>query len=223
MPNTAHTLLSRDSVPRRSQQPEQVTPVRGVVQDKPLPPTAPIASPQPDPMTNPHRADTTHTMKDRSQNLFTGKFKAVKTTSWMNPLVKAELDRIAKLWGVSLSKVIAVACEDWIHKSIRDQHEAMLYPVMRQVIREELRAFGDRIVHFLMFLAVAIEAARILITNVLDRILIFTGKPDEYASLVQRSDILARQKVSDKIPYLKTLVQKWNTNPTEKEQAKGES
>jgi hypothetical protein len=96
----------------------------------------------------------------------------------------------------------------------------MLYPVIRQVIREELRAFGDRIVHFLMSIAVAIEAARILITNVLDRILLLTGKPDEYASLVQRSDILARQKVTDKIPYLKTLVQKWNTK--EREQGEGE-
>ena len=84
------------------------------------------------------------------------------------------------------------------------------------MIREELRAFGDRIVHFLMRIAVAIEAARILITNVLDRILLLTGKPDEYASLVQRSDILARQKVTDKIPYLKTLVQTWNAGDAEK-------
>src|SRR5690242_462953 len=113
--NNPHTHLQQNSqaqkVKRRYQQQQRNTPVRGVVQDKPRSPTAPIASIQPDPIDPPHRAIPLNTKRDRSQNLFASKFKAVKTTSWQNPLVKTELDRTAKLWGVSLSKVIAIACE----------------------------------------------------------------------------------------------------------------
>ncbi len=208
MVNTAHTQFTDNSVPRRYSTANGVTTLRGVRQDKPLPQTPRVGTTQPDPVKTPHRANLLNNDLYRSQNIFTGKFKAVKATTWLHPLVKNELERTAALWEVSLSKVMAVALEEWVHQSINTQHDAVLFPMIRQVIREELRSFGDRIVHFLMRIAVAIEAARILIANVLDRMLL--SNPDEYTHLIERSDTLARQKVMDKIPQVKPLVEKWN-------------
>src|SRR5712692_1923077 len=208
MANNAHTQSTDNSLPRRYSTANGFTTLRGVRQDKPHPQTPRVGTKQPDPVKTPHRANLLNNDLYRSQNIFTGKFKAVKATTWLHPLVKNELERTAELWGVSLSKVMAVALEEWVHQSIHTQHDAMLFPMLRSVMREELRSFGDRIVHFLMRIAIAIEAARILIANVLDRMLF--DKPDEYTHLIERSDTLARQKVLDKSPQVKPLVEKWN-------------
>ncbi len=100
------------------------------------------------------------------------KVKLVPLTSHVHPLVKAELQRIAEQEQLSLSKVSSTAVEEWIHWKLHKQHEALMYPIVRQVIREELQAFGNRIVFFLMRIAIASEQARILITEVLKRVFI---------------------------------------------------
>jgi hypothetical protein len=206
--------FQHNGVSQRSYSPNGLRTCGVVLQDKPRPQTARVGTKQPDPVQTPHRAEQLNTDRERSQNTPRTKWRAVKVTSWINPLVKTELERTAKLWGVSLSKVMAVALEEWVHQSIYKQHDAMLFPMIRSVIREELRAFGDRIVHFLMRIATASEATRILIANVLDRMLF--DKADEYTHLIERSDTLARQKVLDKIPQMKPLIEKWNA-PEERE------
>ena len=214
MVNTVHTQFPQNSLPRRLQQPQRVTPVRGVMQDNPPPPTDRAAYPQPALVHPRPQSLPPNTHHFRSQKRDSAKVKLVPFQTWIHPLVKAEIQRRAEAEGVSASKVGAIGLEQWVHQSIRDQHEALLYPVIRSVIREELRAFGDRIVHFLMRIAVAIEAVKILIANVLDRMLV--GKAAEYTHLIERSDILARQKVLAKIPHIKQLVEKWNAPEEEK-------
>lgn len=215
MPNIIPPQFTPNSVPRRYSTANGNDHCGGVRQDNPAPQTDRVASPQPALVHTPSRSLLMNTRNFRSQKTDSTNVKLVPYQTWINPLVKAEILRIAERERVSASKVGAAGLEDWIHRSIRDQHEALLYPIIRQVIREELRAFGDRIVHFLMRIAVAIEGARILIANVLDRMLI--DKPDVYTDLLHRSDTLARQKVLAKIPHIQTLVEKWNAKDTEKE------
>ncbi len=182
----------------------------GVMQDKGGKKSARLRLRQPDPKQNHHRAELLNTEKERSQNTSMRKFLAVKATTWLNPIVKAELERRAEITGLSLSKIMATGLEEWVQWELHKQHEGLLYPILRQMIREELRAFEDRIVFFLMKIAFAAEQARILITNVLHRILKRDGVTDEiFHSLVDQSNKMARRNIVTKTPQIKTLIKEW--------------
>ena len=74
----------------------------------------------------------------------------VKVSLWVKPAVKAELKRLAEMHGLTLSKTGAAGLEEWVHQKIHRQQEALFYLIIRQVIREEFRAFGNRLVFCLM-------------------------------------------------------------------------
>jgi hypothetical protein len=184
---------------------------RGVVrQDKGVPKFQRVATKQPDPMNTTRRAEILNNVFSRSQNSSTGKWRAVKATTWLNPRVKNELERTAESWEMSLSKVMATALEEWVHQHIHKQHEALLYPKLRQIIREERQASDNRIVFFLMRIAFAAEQSRILITNVLDRILRLLKVPEQtLTTLVDQSSRMARRNIIQKSPQIKLLLEEW--------------
>src|SRR2546428_290552 len=86
----------------------------GVRQDKGMPKFQRVATKQPDPLKTPNRAPLLNNDVYRSQKSNTCKLRAEKATTWLHPLVKKELERTAGLWGVSLSKVMATALEEWV-------------------------------------------------------------------------------------------------------------
>ncbi len=205
-PQNSRNVFQHQSHPSNLKRPRD-----GVWQDKGGEKSARLRLRQPDPVVNHHRAELLNTDKDHSQNTLNKKFLAVKATTWLNPRVKAELERRAELTGLSLSKVMATGLEEWIQWELHKQHEALLYPIIRQIIREELQAFGNRIVFFLMRIAFAAEQSRILITNVLDRILRKEGVPVErFHSLVDQSNKMARRNIVTKTPQIKSLIEEWN-------------
>ncbi len=141
------------------------------------------------------------------------KRQTVKITLWMKPSIKAEIERIAGLEHLSLSRVGAAGLEEWVHLKIHRQHEALLYPMLRQMIREELRIFSNRIVFFLMRIAFASEQSRILIANTLDRILRREGvQDDKFSLLVDQSCKMARRNIIQKTPQIKTLLEEWESS-----------
>ncbi len=102
---------------------------------------------------------------------YSTKRKTVHVTLWTKPEIKTELSRLAQLNELSVSQTGGAFLEQALRQNLHEQHAALLQPMIKQAIREELRAFGNRLVFFLMRIAFASEQARILITNVLDRIL----------------------------------------------------
>jgi len=141
----------------------------------------------------------------------------VPLTLWVKPPLKETLTHIAKREGLSISSVGKAGLEEWVHQKLHNQHEALLYPLVRQAIREELLAFGNRIVFFLMRIAFASEQSRILITNILDRILKREGAPETTLyNLVDRSNTLAKRNIIKKTPQLQTLLDEWEASVTEK-------
>ncbi len=211
MANNLKPQNSRNVFQHQSHPSNRQRPPGGVRQDKGGEKSARLRLHQPAAVTNSHRADGLSNNRYRLQKAYTSKLLAVKTTSWMNPLVKAELTRRAELSGISLSKVIAVACEEWVHQELHKQNEALMYPAVRAVIREELRAFGDRIVFFLMRIAFSAEQARILVTNILHNALTREGVSDErFHSLVDQSNKMARRNIIQKTPQIKSLIEEWN-------------
>ena len=82
--------------------------------------------------------------------------------------------------------------------------------MIKQAIREELRTFGNRLVFFLMRIAFASEQARILITNVLDRILRREAVTEKtFTNLVDQSNKMARRNIIHKSPQMKSLLEEW--------------
>jgi hypothetical protein len=145
--------------------------------------------------------------------------KAVKVTLWVKPAVQAELKRLAEMDQLTVSKTGAALLEAAIHQRIHTQHALLLEPIIEQSVRKELRSFGNRLVFFLLRVAFASEQARILITNVLDRLLRREGGGEQtLTTLVDQSNKLARRNIIRKSPQLQTLLEEWeaaNTPPRE--------
>ena len=91
-------------------------------------------------------------------------------------------------------------------------------------MREELLAFGNRIVFFLMKIAFPAEQARILITNVLKWVVKLAGLDlKAYYKMVDDSSSLARKNIIAKTPQIKDLMEKWEgmfTDDKSKQQGK---
>jgi hypothetical protein len=142
------------------------------------------------------------------------RWKKVKVSSWIPPLVKAELQRRVERTGLSMSVLIAAILEKDMYQSIETQYATQLEPMLRKIMRDEFLAFGNRIVHFLMIIAFAAEQARILLTNVLERVLLLVSVPlseldATLQSLVDRSRDTARRNVIEGTAPIKTLIEEW--------------
>jgi hypothetical protein len=144
---------------------------------------------------------------------------------WIDPLLKGEVQRIAENEALSASQVGATAVGEWIHQRLHDRHEALLYRTMRQLVRDENRALGNRLVFFQMRTAFASEQTRILVTNILDRMLKNDGvKPEIFNSLVDKSNKMAKRNIIARTPELKSLIEEFQAylpqdmeNPDRKE------
>jgi hypothetical protein len=145
----------------------------------------------------------------RTQN-HTSRKKLIPATFHLEPLVYTELKRIAEREFLSLSQVGATACSEWMRYNIHKQHESVLIPILRQVMREELTAFGNRIVYFLLKIAFPAEQARILITNVLKWVVKLAGLDlKAYYNMIDEASSLARRNIIAKSPQTKDLMEKW--------------
>ncbi len=149
--------------------------------------------------------------------------KTVKVTLWVKPAVQAELKRLAEMDELTVSKTGATLLEAAIHQQIHTQHVLLLQPIIEQTVRKELRTFGNRLVFFLMRIAFASEQARILITNVLDRLLRREGGGEQtLTTLVDQSNKLARRNIIHKSPQLQTLLEEWEAaNTPDREEGRG--
>ncbi len=152
------------------------------------------------------------------------KRRAVKVTLWVKPVVKAELERLAGMDGLSISKTGAFLLEEAIHQKLHIQHALLMQPIIEQTVRKELRSFGNRLVFFLIRIAFSTEQARILITNVLDRILKREGvSPDNFISLLDQSNRMARRNIIRNTPQLRSLITEWEDSFSEEGREEGKA
>lgn len=210
MPNNQRTHLSHNTFPRRLQQPEQVTTVRGVRQDNPAPQRARTASPQPAPPKNsmrptPKKGDTTSTQPKTSK-----KRKTVHLTIWVKPVVKAELQRIAEQEGLSVSATGAAFLEQALQQNLHTQHTALLDPIIDKAIGKHMRSYSNRIAVLLVRSLFASEQTRSLVTNILNR------QPGVSQPVLEQilngSSNAAKRNITRVTPQLQTIiteVEKW--------------
>lgn len=210
LPTTRTPRSSGNIFLPHSHRPEAPQPQSGVGQDNPAPPPARTATPQPASLKKDMRSPLLDTRLARSQKHPDPKRKTVQLALWVQPGVKSELQRIAQIEGISLSATGAALLEQAIRQNIHGQYSALLQPMIEQTVRRELRSFGNRLVFFLMRIAYASEQSRILITNILDRILRREGVTTEtFTNLVDKSNKLARRNIIHKSPQLQSLLEEW--------------
>jgi hypothetical protein len=190
--------------------------VRGVVQDKGSLARARKASAQPGAVANSQRPQAMGSNGDRSQSRAPAPVKLVHCTFWIDPRVRAEMERQAKEEGIYLSEVGAKACAAWVRNSIQQQQDDLFVPRLRHMMREEIQALGERLVFFEMRNAFASEQTRILTTDIYKRQLQKEGiSPEKFYELLDKSDNMARDNITKKSPKFTGILADWEAGSAE--------
>ena len=105
----------------------------------------------------------------RSQNRPTPNKRTKKLTLWVEPIVKEELERIAKREGLSLSKSGAAFLKRSLQQNIDLAYSALLTPIIETAIDKRMRARDTRLAFLLARTAFSAEQTRSLVTNILGR------------------------------------------------------
>jgi hypothetical protein len=158
---------------------------------------------QPDPLQKGSLARLLNNAEVRSQKTNPTRVKLVHTTLHLHPLVRRVLEQKAAEANVSISAIGAQALYEWATSTIERQYATTLKTELRQMFREELQAFGNRIVFFLIRVAFPAEQARILITNVLKWVCKLAGLDlKAYYKMVDESSSMARKNIIAKSPQI---------------------
>ena len=173
-------------------------------QDKRVFTRARIASRQPARSHIPMRAQPTDNKTPRSQNAPVAKRRTVQLTLWTNPIVKAEIQRIAKREGLSESAVGAAILEKALQQNADLEYGALLRPIIESAIKDNLQTMSTRLALLLVRVAFASEQTRSLVTNILKR---QPGLSSEALDdILDRSADAAKSKITKKTPQLEELI-----------------
>ena len=181
-----------------------------VRQDKGHLQNAPDKASQPAPVRNGAGARALDTGSTQAQKSKTGRTKLVHSTVHYEPRVREGLEQLAAKKGLSFSEVCNAAGRFFIDAEIEKQHAEVLRDVVRQINREELQVFGDRIVKWLMRIAFASEQGKLLAINSLKFVLRLARLDEKtYLMLVNESGHQARRNVLADTPQFKDLLADW--------------
>lgn len=214
MTNTAHTQFPQDSplngVNRRLQQSQRLDARGRGRQDNPTPNIAPPTSPQPAPRKKDERTAPKNVQINHTHQKKTSLGKDVQLNLWVRPVVKAELERVAKREGLSVSAAGEALLEKVLQQDIYTQHSALLDTILNKAIRKHMRAFSTRLAVLLVRCVYATEQTRSITTNILDRQPGMTQQILE--QIVQGSSDTAKRNITRVTPQLKTVIEeitKW--------------
>jgi hypothetical protein len=177
---------------------------QGVWQDKGAPDSARRASGQPAPRTKNARAEALNRPPVRSQKQSKASTKTAKVTLWVKPIVKDELERMAKREGLSLSAAGAALLEEALRQKLHIQHAVLLQPIIEQAIRKQMRGISTRLAWLLVRVAFDAGQTRSLVTNVLGRQAGVT--PEILKTILDNSGKTARGNITRRTPQLTELI-----------------
>jgi hypothetical protein len=140
-----------------------------VRQDKARIASARTGTPQPAAVAHTSRAKPLRPNDTRTPNGNVAKSSTVHLDLWVNPIVKAELQRIAEQEGLSMSKAGAAFLERALQQNIDMQYHALLTPVIETAIDKLMRARDARLAWLLVRIAFVVEQNRAIDANILGR------------------------------------------------------
>jgi hypothetical protein len=138
-------------------------------QDKARISSARLGTAQPAPHTKYTRAKPLNRKLPRSQNRPIHNKRTQKLTLWVEPIVKDELERIAKREGLSLSKSGAAFLKRSLQQNIDLAYSALLTPIIEAAIDRRMRARDARLSWLIARNIFASEQTRAVAANILGR------------------------------------------------------
>lgn len=204
---TKNKDIMQDDIDSQGQQDrpatDRATTLRSVWQDKRAAPGARQAQDAPFSLRAEENSTRAHAQQGKQAK--EPKRQTVKLTTWVQPGVKRELERIAQAEGLSLSRTAAAALEDWLAERLHVQHAAILQPIIEQAIATQMRAYSSRLALLLVRSAFATEQTRALATNILARQQGVTQPVLE--SILDGTSNTARRNITRVTPQLAALIQ----------------
>ncbi len=137
------------------------------------------------------------------------KRQTVHYTTHVKPSVKAELQRIAKAEGLSLSRTGAAALEEWLARRSHIQHRGIFQPMIEHAIAKEMRAYSSRIAMLLVRSLFTSEQTRAIAYNILRK---QPGLTDEKVDdIMDGSKNTAKRNIAQVAPELTPLIREIET------------
>lgn len=128
------------------------------------------------------------------------KRQLVQLTVWLKPSVKAEIQRIAKTEGLSVSQTGRAGLEEWVRQQLHIQHAVLLQPIIETTIRKEIRRNINRLVFVEARNAYEAGWTRRIASNILKYV---SGMTEEKLNtILDRSSIDARKNIFRKTPQI---------------------
>jgi hypothetical protein len=175
---------------------------------------------QPEPHATPARSQPLNSKTTRTKKHGSTKRKTVHLVLWVNPIVKAELKRIAEREGLSMSRAGGALLSRSLQQSIDMQYHSFLTPIIETAIKKEIRSFSNRIAMLLARTLFASEQTRSITTNILGRQQDLPVMSQEQLNhILSMSQKAAKSNLSRKTsPELVTAIEQWLLYPDEEEQ-----
>jgi hypothetical protein len=189
-----------------------------VRQDKARISSAQRATPQPAPHTKNTREHSLNSKLYRSQKRPTRTKRTKKLTLWVEPIVKEELERIAKREKLSLSKSGAAFLKRSLQQNIDLEYSALLTPIIEAAIDRRLRSRDARLAWLLVRVAFDSGQTRAIVANILGRQQGITE--ESLKTILAMSQRTAKGSITRKTPQIAELmeaVEKWLAEDEKKE------
>jgi hypothetical protein len=174
-----------------------------VRQDKGRMKSARTGTQQPAPPKKPRRPHRLNTATARPKNNPVSKRKTVHLTIWIDPIVKAELQRIAKAEGLTVSKTGSAFLEQALQDNVDMHYSALLEPIIRHEIRKQMQGISNRLAFLLARNAFSSEQTRALTTNILGRMANITE--EELKTILAMTKRTAKGNLTRRNPELEGL------------------
>jgi hypothetical protein len=181
-----------------------------VGQDRARISSARVGTRQPAPHDQVIRAHPSNSKTTRSQNRPTPKRQTVQLTLWIDPIEKAELQRLAEQEGLSVSATGKAFLKKALQQNIDLQYSALLEPIIENAIKKQMQGMATRFAWLLVRVAFDTGQTKSLVTNLLGR---QPGVSEEVLkTILARTQQLAKGNITRKTPQLTELiaaVEKW--------------
>jgi hypothetical protein len=175
-----------------------------VRQDKRAKTSARIASPQAARSHIPMRAEALTTITPRSQKPPIANGRKEQLCLWVDPIVKAEIQRRAKREGLYPSTVGANLLKKGLQADLDIEYGALLTPVFENTLKRYMTARDNRLASLLVRACIAIEQTRSISVNTLGRQP--KVNPRVLNEILDRSLEDAKKKITNRSPELKELI-----------------
>jgi hypothetical protein len=159
---------------------------------------------QPAALTHTSRAKPLHPNSTRTINGNTAKTTTVHLDLWVSPIVKAELQRLAKQEGLSMSAAGAALLAGAIRQKLHIQQGVLIAPLIKQAIRDQMQGISNRLAFLLARNAFSSEQTRAIATNILGRQDDMTE--EELKSILAMTKRTAKGNLTRRNPELEELI-----------------